>query len=142
MPVYVIDASVVIEYLVTGPYTPNATALFTQATTTDSFVVPEFCLLECTNVLWKQVRFSGMPMDRAQVLLKDMRKLPLSRVPVKSLLNTALTIGLTHELAIYDSAYIALSKRSSHPFISIDQRQIQAAKAEGVTEIPITNFKL
>lgn len=140
MAVYVVDASVVIEYLVTGPYTPNATALFTQAAFTDSFIVPEFCLLDCTNVLWKQVRFNGMPVDRAQTLLKDMRKLPVSRVPIKSALNTALTIGLTHQLAIYDSAYMALAKRSSYPLISIDQRQVRAAKAEGVTEIPITNF--
>lgn len=53
MAVYIVDASVVIEYLVTGVYTPNARALFNQAAANDRFIVPEFCLLECTNVLWK-----------------------------------------------------------------------------------------
>ena len=141
MAVYIIDASVVIEYLVTGPFTPNARALFTQATSNDRFIVPEFCLLECTNVLWKQVRFNGMPVDLAQALLKHLKKLPLIRVPAKAALSTALTIGLTHQLAIYDSTYIALASRSNYPLISIDQPQIRAAAAESIALIPVTNFK-
>ncbi|MCU0497899.1 MAG: hypothetical protein MUF87_11150 [Anaerolineae bacterium] len=51
MAIYIVDASVVIEYLVTGTYISNAQALFDQATSNDRFIVPEFCLLECTNVL-------------------------------------------------------------------------------------------
>jgi predicted nucleic acid-binding protein len=141
MAIYIVDASVVIEYLVTGTYTPNARALFNQATPNDRFIVPEFCLLECTNVLWKQVRFNGMPVMQAETLLRHLKKLPLTRVPAKAALNSALTIGLTHQLAIYDSAYVALAKRSGYPLISIDQPQIRAATAEGVTLIPVTTFK-
>jgi predicted nucleic acid-binding protein len=141
MAIYIVDASVVIEYLVTGAYTPNARALFSQATPNERFIVPEFCLLECTNVLWKQVRFNGMPVTQAEALLRHLKKLPLTRVPAKAALSNALTIGLTHQLAIYDSAYVALAKRSGYPFISIDQPQIRAATAESVTLIPVTNFK-
>jgi len=140
MAIYLVDASIVIEYLVTGSYTPNARILFNQATPNDRFIVPEFCLLECTNVLWKQVRFNGMSVIQAEILLRHLKKLPLTRVPAKAALNSALTIGLTHQLAIYDSGYIALAKRSGYPLISIDQPQIRAATAEGVTVIPITNF--
>lgn len=46
---YVVDASIVIEYLITGTYTPNVQAFFNQVTANDHLVVPEFCLLECTN---------------------------------------------------------------------------------------------
>ncbi|MCU0514877.1 MAG: type II toxin-antitoxin system VapC family toxin [Anaerolineae bacterium] len=142
MAICIVDASVVIEYLVTGTYTPNALALFNQATPNDRFIVPEFCLLECTNVLWKQVRFNGMPVSRAEALLRHLKKLPLTRVPAKAALSNALTIGLTHQLAIYDAAYVALAKRSGYPLISLDQPQIQAATAEGVSLIPITQLKL
>ena len=141
MAVYIVDASVVIEYLVTGQYTPNARALFRQAMPDDRFIVPEFCLLECTNVLWKQVRFNSMPLPQAQALLKHLKKLPLTRVPAKSALNSALSIGLTHQLAIYDSAYIALASRSTYPLIRIDQAQIRTATTVGVTLIPVTDFK-
>lgn len=32
---YIVDASVVIEYLITGPYTPNVQAFFNQITNAD-----------------------------------------------------------------------------------------------------------
>ena len=138
---YVLDASVVIEYLVSGTYTTNARALFVQLSASDRLVVPEFCLLECTNVLWKQVRFQGMPSSQAETLLRALRKLPLVRVPAKAILNAALHIGLTHQLAIYDSTYIALAKRLNYPLVTIDQPQQRAAVAEGVILKAITDFK-
>ena len=141
MTTYIVDASVVIERLIQGPYTSNARALFQRALSGDQFIVPEFCLLECTNVLWKHVRFQGMPPGQARQLLRDLRALPLKRVPVKSALNAALDIGLTYQLAIYDSAYVALASHSGYPFITVDQPQSQAASAEGVTLIPVANFK-
>lgn len=141
MAIYIVDASVVIDYLVVGPYTANARAFFGQVTPNDRLVVPEFCLLECTNVLWKQVRFQGMSLPQGQALLKHLKKLPLSRVPAKAALNAALAIGLMYQLAIYDSAYIALASRSHYPLVTIDEAQSRAATAEGVIVIPVTNFK-
>lgn len=141
MTTYFVDASVVIERLIRGPYTAHAQALFRQALAGDQFFVPEFCLLECTNVLWKQVRFQGMPAGQAKQLLRDLRALPLKRIPVKAILNVAFEIGLTYQLAVYDSAYVALAIRSGLPFITLDQRQSRAAIAEGVTFKSITDFK-
>lgn len=140
MATYVVDASVVIEYLVAGNFTPNARAFFGQVAPNDRLIVPEFCLMECTNVLWKQVRFQGMAASQAEGLLKNLKKLPLHRVPVKAMLNAALAIGLRYQLAIYDSAYIALASRSPYPLLTVDRKQGNAAIAEGVTLIPITNF--
>lgn len=140
MTTYVVDASVVIERLIQGSFTPNARTMFQRALNGDQFIVPEFCLLECTNVLWKHVRFQGMPSEQARQLLRDLRALPLRRIPVKAALIAALDIGLAYHLAIYDSAYIALANRSGCPLVTIDQPQIRAASAEGVTLIPITDF--
>lgn len=133
MASYVIDASIIIEYLISGNYTAQTRRLFEQKALDDQFIVPEFALLECTNVLWRQVRFQGMPVETAEALLKHLRKLPLRRVPAKSVLPTALRIGLNHQLAIYDSVYIALALRSSLPLITLDQPQTRAALAERVS---------
>jgi predicted nucleic acid-binding protein len=141
MTTYVVDASVVIERLIRGTYTPNAQALFRQLTPNDTLIVPEFCLLECTNVLWKQVRFQGMSQVQAETLLRDLRALPLKRIPAKAALSMALHVGLKHQLAIYDSAYIALAIRSRYALITIDQPQTRAAAAEGVMVKPITDFR-
>ena len=137
---YVVDASVVIEYLITGPHTPNTQAFFNRVTAADRLIVPEFCLLECTNVIWKQVRFSGMSRSDAQGLVRVLRMLKLQRAPMKHLLDRALEIGLNHTLAVYDCGYIALALHYAYPLITLDQRQSQAASAEGVSLFPITNF--
>lgn len=136
----VVDTSVVIEYLVSSTYTAYAETLFEQLTEADQLVVPEFCLLECANVIWKQVRFQGMPEDQAAELLTDLLALRLARVQVKDDLDHALRIGLKHKLAIYDSTYIALALRFDFPLITIDQSQSRAAQAEGVTLKPVTDF--
>jgi len=139
---YILDASVVIEYLITGPYTIHVQAFFNQITNADRLIVPEFCLLECTNVIWKQVRFSSMSRGDAEELLRVLRTLKLRRAPMKRLLDRALDIALNNTLAVYDSGYVALALHYGYPLISIDQPQIRAALAEGAVLIPITKYQL
>jgi predicted nucleic acid-binding protein len=117
----IIDASVVIEYLISGQHTPQIQNFFNQLTASDALIVPEFCLLECTNVIWKQVRFNGMSRSDAEALLNVLRTLKLRRAPMKHLLNRALEIGLNNTLAVYDSGYIALALHYGYPLVSIDQ---------------------
>ncbi len=85
---YVIDASVVIQHLLNETYTANANALFDEVGQTITVYVPEFCLLECTNVLWKQVRFQGMPASQADQLVTDLMALAMTLVP-----NAACRLG-------------------------------------------------
>lgn len=138
---YIVDASVVIQRLIQQPFTPNAQSLFNQITASDQLIVPEFCLIECTNVIWKQVRFFAMPPLQAERLVKDLRALPLKRAPVKKLLDNALKIGLKHQLAVYDSVYLALALQLNVAVITVDQPQEHAAANEGITLKPITDFK-
>ncbi len=58
---YVVDASVVVQYAITQAYTPEARVLVARMYQGEQLYVPEFCLLECVNVLWKEVRFRGLP---------------------------------------------------------------------------------
>ena len=136
MTLYLVDASVVAEFLIGGTYTANAQAFFRGA-----FTVPELCLSECANVIWKQVQHRGMPAAQALQALRDLKALPLRRAPTKAVLGMALGIGLKHNLAIYDSLYIALALRSKQAFVTLDGKQGAVAIAEGVTVKPITDFK-
>lgn len=137
---YIVDASVVVQYLIVDTYTVHARALFLALTENDKIHVPEFCLLECVNVLWKQVRFNSVTLADAKALLEDLQMLPIFVEPASLLLERALEIGVQHQLAVYDSSYIALAERLSYPFITVDQRQAQAASAIGVTLKPVTDF--
>jgi predicted nucleic acid-binding protein len=138
---YVVDASIVIQRLIRQPYTPNAQVLFRQAPNPHQLIVPEFCLLECTNVLWKQVRFFGLPQFQAEQLVKGLRALPLQRAPVKRLLDSALNIGLKHQITVYDSVYIRLAIEFGYPLITVDESQARSASTEGVNLEPITNLR-
>jgi predicted nucleic acid-binding protein len=138
---YVVDASVVIQRLITDVHTPAVKVLFNNLVDSkDELWVPEFCLLECANVLWKQVRFGGLPDDQALRLIRDLVVLPLHVTSVSDLFSNALRIGLEHELAMYDSVYIALAAHLGYPLITVDAKQKQAASASGVTITPITDF--
>ncbi len=139
MTEYVVDASVVIQVLIQDTHTKHARALFGQLPG-DELYVPEFCFSECTNVLWKQVRFHGMTPNDADSQVTALLALPIKSTSVKSLLPRALKIGLLYQLAIYDSLYIALAEKLGYPLITIDGRQAQAAQTLGITLKPITDF--
>lgn len=137
MTLLVVDASVVIEYLIQGPYTDSVRDFFAHVAADDRLLIPEFGLLECTNVIWKQIRFNQMPVDNAQTLVGHLRRMPLQRVPLKSSLDTALTLAIRHTLSVYDSAYITIAQRADAPLVSLDQSQRRAATAEGVLLAPV-----
>jgi predicted nucleic acid-binding protein len=123
-------------------FTENAKVLFKLLAQSDQLYTPEFCILECANVLWKQVRFHNMPQAAAESLLDDLIALPLIVLPAAGLLKRGLQIGLAHQLAVYDAVYIALAERLGYPLITTDARQSAAAQALGVTLKPVTDFTL
>ncbi len=138
--IYVVDTSVVMQYLLTETYTSYAIVLVQQLQQGAQLCIPEFCLLECANVFWKQVRFQGMSQTEAERLLVELLALPFEIMAVGSLLPRALQIGLDNQLAVYDSFYIALAESLSCPLITVDQRQAQAATASNLVIKPITDF--
>ena len=138
---YVVDANIVIQRLIVEQDTPQVKILFNQMISGTELVVPEFCRLECTNVLWKQVRFQGMPADVAEGLLVQLIALPLTVMAIQHLMPRSLQIGLRYELASYDSIYIAIAERLNCELITIDRRQANAARSMGVKLKPIGDFK-
>ncbi|GAP97544.1 type II toxin-antitoxin system VapC family toxin [Leptolyngbya sp. NIES-2104] len=137
---YVVDASVVIQYAITQQYTPESRNLISQMYQGSQLHIPEFCLLECTNVLWKAVRFDNLAVTIATQIVRELQRLPFQIESVASLLPDALQIGLTHQLAIYDSLYITLAQQLDIPLISVDERQVRAAIAQNVTIKLISDF--
>lgn len=137
---YIVDTSAVIQHLLNEDFTVNVDRLFDLLGSEVALYIPEFCLVECTNVLWKHVRFQGLPERDAEILLKDLSDLAFTIVPVDQALPRALQIALAHQLAVYDSIYIALAEHYHYPMITADARQEAVAKTVGVTLKPITDF--
>ena len=138
---YVIDASAVIQHFITDTHTAHVNALFDELGDTVDLHLPEFGLLECANVIWKRARFHGMPQSTAEILVDNLIALPLTIVLTSGVLGLGLQIGLRHNLAVYDSLYVALAVRDNYPLITADIRQENAAKLEGVIIKTILDFK-
>jgi len=137
---YIVDASIAVQLLIADTHTLEAKALFRSIEDGNRLILPEFALLECANVLWKHVRFHGISPVEAENLIKALIGLDVVITPAAGLLPRALEIGLKHQLAVYDSVYIALAEQSGYPLITDDNRQASAAGAEGITLKAITDF--
>jgi predicted nucleic acid-binding protein len=137
---FVVDASVVVQLLVNEQYTPETKALFATIEDGNKLFVPEFGLIECTNVLWKHVRFHGLNQVAAEKQVAILIALDVVMTPATGLMPRALEIGLKHQLAIYDSIYIALAEKLNYPLITVDRRQAKASQAEGITLKNIADF--
>ena len=131
---FVIDASILIQAYVqeTGTLRVQMLLAGLENEEPDQLHLPEFCLLECANILWKHIRFHKMPVSRAQQAVMQFRSLPFVIHPVFALLPRALAIGLEHQMAVYDALYIALAESLGYPLVTADQRQSQVAEAVGV----------
>lgn len=139
---FVIDPSVLIQGYIQDNQTAYVQTLLKGLTDLVPTVLhtPEFCLLECANILWKQVRFHSITAGSVKQALIRLENTPLVVHSARSLLPRALTIGLDHELAIYDSIYIALAELLVLPLLTVDARQRIAAQKLGVTLKAITDF--
>ncbi|WP_017715706.1 type II toxin-antitoxin system VapC family toxin [Kamptonema formosum] len=140
MATYLVDTSVVCQYFLAQTHTPETRVLVARMYEGDQLYIPEFCLLECANVLWKEVRFRGMPETNAEPIIRELLALPFQIVPVSALLPSALQIGLSYQLPVYDSLYIALALDRGFSLITVDRRQADAAMAAGAIIKPIENF--
>ncbi len=69
---YVIDTSVLIQVFIEDVDTARAKFLVKLGRTSDTVLhISEFGRLECVNVLWKRVRFSGKPISEARRAVKS-----------------------------------------------------------------------
>lgn len=137
---YVVDTSVVSHYFDADTYNTEAGVLLAGMERGDLLYIPEFCLIESTNVIWKRVRFRGLPQTEAENLISDLLALQFQIVSVSNLLPSALALGLTHQLAVYDSLYIALALELDCPLITVDDRQAEAAARSEVALKAIADF--
>ncbi len=140
-PRYVVDTSVVVQYLVEDDNTPQVTGLFAACFDSEiSLWVPDYCLVECTNVLWKRVIFDDHSLETTNQIVANLDRLPLTTIPAIRLLSRAMLIGTAQRLAIYDCLFIALAEELDCPLITVDRKQAVAAEAAGVDLKAIADF--
>ncbi len=127
MSLLVIDSSVAVKWLVPEPDAADADCV-SEAIAAGSIVpiAPAWIDVEVGNILWQKTRRQGLPPVEAEVRLAKWLAFPIDRVPAADLLPDALASSLKFGTSVYDSLYLALSERESCPFVTADERLVNA----------------
>ena len=130
---YVVDAGVGVSLVIAGELSDRAYALFAHlaADPPAQFYVPDLFYIECTNVLWKQLRWGGYPAAQARGDLKNLGSLALRRVSTAELMTGAFDIAAAQKITAYDACYVALSQRVKAPLVTTDAKLARALARAG-----------
>ncbi len=101
----VVDVNILAALSIEGPRTHAAKTLRQKD---PEWIVPPFWAIEYQSILWKVIRFQGLPLERALVLQDDARSLfrPREKEPAP---ERVLREATRHGISVYDAQYIALA---------------------------------
>jgi len=114
----VADSNILAAYVIAGEQTANANTLRSQDA---EWMVPAFWRIEFQSILWKFVRFGGMPADKALDVLDDALDLfSVNEIAMQSdvVLRDAIRWGIT----VYDAQYASLAKQLGVPLVTVDEK--------------------
>ena len=123
----VIDSSVAAKWVLDEADSPLADRIWDEATACRvHLLAPDFIDLEVANILWKNSRRGIITETRAADLLGEFQRADFERVPGGPLIGKALHLAQEYDRTVYDSLYLALSEREACPFVTADERLVNA----------------
>jgi len=128
LPAYVVDASVIVKWLLPEPGSRQADKLRGLAADGDCrLVAPDLWRVEVAHALWKQTRRAGpfgrgIGAEEVAAALAQAARLPLDCVSAETLLPAALEAALEAAITLYDALYAALAMQLQAPLVTADWR--------------------
>lgn len=117
---YVVDASVVVKWLVREAYSEEAAALLDSGST---FVAPALVFAEAANALWVMRRRGDIAADDMADAVETLRAMPVAvpvTMPQLAAAASRLAVDLDHP--VYDCFYLALAVQTQYPVVTADRR--------------------
>ena len=117
---YVVDASVVVKWLVQEAYSEEAAALLDSGYT---FVAPALVFAEAANALWVMRRRGDIAADDMADAVETLRAMPVAvpvTMPQLAAAASRLAVDLDHP--VYDCFYLALAVQTQYPVVTADRR--------------------
>lgn len=130
MSLYVVDASVVVKWLVPEEHSEKAVALLDQ----HDLIAPDLVLAEVGNIFWKMQRRDELSDDEALTALETLRPPPFELHPTEKLLPNAYLIAARHDRTLYDSLYLALAVASSTRMVTADSKLCNALASTDLSD--------
>jgi predicted nucleic acid-binding protein len=140
MSVFVVDASVAVKWMLPEPLASQAVRLQSPG---HQLHAPAFLDIEVANVLWKKVRQGLLIRAQADILLGQLRGLPLTRHSDTLLATAAFDLADRLGRTVYDCVYLALAVRLGGQMVTADERFVNglastpwAASAVRLEDVP------
>jgi predicted nucleic acid-binding protein len=118
----VIDASVVVEYLVGSMYAEHATRVFRRLVDEPDGTLwaPDLVYPECASALRKLVALKRLTRAKARERVAALARLPLAIGSSQLLVVDAFELATA--LTAYDATYVALAQRLDVPLVTADAK--------------------
>lgn len=127
---FVLDVSVTACWVFPDENHPQADAAW-LCLRDDYALVPSLWWFEIRNVLIMNERRRRVTEADTTTFLHDLEKLRIVRDLAPDHAEI-LRLARTHELTVYDAAYLELAQRNAVPIATLDDALIRAARAEAV----------
>ena len=126
----VVDASVIIKWVIDEEGTTAALALRRARLAAPDLIVPE-----CANILWKKVRRREMSQDEARLAGRLLARANLDLFPMRRLLEPAVELAHLLDHPAYDCTYLALARDLGVDMVTADERLCRIVAAAGLRTV-------
>ena len=126
----VVDSSVAVKWVAHEPYSVEARRILSDYQAgLITLLAPDLIHAEVGNIIWKKRMFQGITDADAQQMLDAYRALPITLIPITTLLDSAYRLAVIHRRTVYDMLYVALSTQKGCQFVTADERLVNAIGA-------------
>jgi predicted nucleic acid-binding protein len=131
MRAIVVDSSVVIKWFVMEPYSTDARRILARYQTGAlTLLAPDLLNAEIGNIVWKKQIFHGLAAADARLILNAFRALTITFTSTAVLLDEAHHLAVNSRRSVYDMLYLALSLRENCPFVTADEKLVNAIRLD------------
>ncbi len=119
----VVDASVAVKWYVPEVHSDNAARLLNEDCQLNG---PDLLLPEFGNILWKKHVRNELDESDVRAIIRAISIVPLQIHSSQALLEGAVEIAIHTKRTVYDSLYLALAIWLKCPFLTADDRLVNA----------------
>jgi len=139
--IIVVDSSVVIKWFVVEPLSVESRHILDRYQAgTLTLHAPDLIHAEVGNIVWKKHRFQGLAAADAQQIIEEFQRLPFVLTPTADLLSEAFRLAIAHERTVYDALYLALSVREQCPYVTADEKLVNAIRTAFPNVVWVANW--
>lgn len=141
MTLYVVDASVVVKWVVEEPGTPQAMTLLNR----HELAAPDLILAECANIFWKKVRRRELSLPEARFAALMIEGSDLQLREMLPIWLAAIELAARIDYPAYDCLYLALAQREGLQFVTADESLVRKLgqstdRAVRKLAVPLSSF--